>query len=139
MGGTQGDLECLTELFPSATVALNEAEGDEGGGDVVEGQTDIGAALVANDEAAEAGEPRECALGDPAIPTEAFARFNAAPGDAGNDAPSAQGPATTSEIVSLISVELGGTTPGAARALADRRDGIDNRFQHRAVVAVGGR
>src|SRR4051794_39311831 len=52
-------LEHLTE--PS----LDEAGADDGGGKVVEGFADVGPALVAHGEAAEAGEPSQGALHNP--------------------------------------------------------------------------
>ncbi len=43
---------------------------------------EIGPSLVADDQVAKAIEPRQRALDHPAMPTEAFARFDAPPGDA---------------------------------------------------------
>lgn len=57
-----GLLERLTE--PS----FDESGADEGGGEVVEGLADVGAAFVADGEAAEAGEPGQDALDDPTMP-----------------------------------------------------------------------
>ena len=53
------DLERLTK--PS----LDESAADHGRGEMVERLEDVGSSLVADDEAAEAGEPGEGSLDDP--------------------------------------------------------------------------
>jgi hypothetical protein len=60
-------------------------EGDEGGAEGGEGEMDVLASLVANDEAAEAVEPGEGPFGDPAVAAELLAAVDAAPGDPRRD------------------------------------------------------
>lgn len=43
------------------------------------------------------------------------------------------------EVVALVGVQFGWATSWPARALADRRHGIDQRFQELAVMPVGRR
>jgi len=47
---------------------------------------DVGAAFIADDEAAKAAEPGETALDDPTVSPESLARLAAAPGDSWDDA-----------------------------------------------------
>ena len=100
---------------------------------------DVGPPFVAHLEAAEAIEPRERAFHHPAIASEPLARFDAAPGNAGNDAPGPQRPSTPWVVVALVGVEL-------RRALArsaslpmwepQRRDGVDRFLQQPRIMHV---
>ena len=106
---------------------------------MMEGGEDVEASLVAHGDAAEPGEPRQCALDLPAVAAQAFAGFDAAPSDARDDGAAAQRAPAAGKIVALIGVQLGGTTAGPAGALTDRRNRVDGGFQHAAVVDVGRR
>jgi hypothetical protein len=64
----------------------DEPEADQAGGEVVESLQDIGPPLVADDEAAVAGEPGQRALYHPAVAAQAVAAVHPAAGDPGDDA-----------------------------------------------------
>lgn len=104
---------------------------------MVEGLEDVGAALVADGEAAEAGKPSQGALDDPAVPAQPVGAVDAAPGDARRDAPCAAGLAAGCVIIGLVGMELFGPAAGTATALADGAHRVQHRFQQTAVVAVG--
>ena len=61
--------------------SLDEAPGDEGCGEGQEGEVDVGASLVADDQAPELAEPGQRALHHPPVPPELGAALDAAPGD----------------------------------------------------------
>src|SRR5689334_4144337 len=98
---------------------------------------DVVAALIADDEAAEAVEPGQCALGDPAMSAKFFAAVDAAPGDPRSDAALAARSATEAMIVGLVGVQLVRPASWPAAAAFDRRDRIECRRQHHAVVPIG--
>ncbi len=89
-------LECLTKPF------FEEAEGDEGGGEVMEGLKDVDAAFVAHGAASEAGEPCQGALDFPAMAAEALAVIDSATRDAGDDDAAAQGVSAPGEVIALV-------------------------------------
>src|SRR5689334_23912865 len=103
----------------------------------MEGGKDVDAPLVADSDAAEAGEPRQGALDLPAVPAEAFAGLDAAPGDAGHDRPAAQSTAAPGEILAFVGMQLGRPAAWSSGALADGRDGVHRVLQLPAVVDVG--
>lgn len=105
---------------------------------MVEGGEDVGAPLVADGDAAEAGEPSQRTLHHPSVPAQALAALDAAPGDARDDRPPPQGPPAVGEVVAFVGVQLGRAAPWPPRTLADRRHGIHQRLQQLAVVPVGG-
>jgi hypothetical protein len=125
-------LERLTEP------TFDEAGADDGGGEMVEGLMDVGATLVADGEAAEAGEPGERALDNPTVAPQALGTVDAAPGDARHDPAVAAGPVAGGVVVGLVGVELGGPAPRPPAALSDRPHRIQHRREHAAVVPVGG-
>ena len=98
---------------------------------------DVVAALVTDGEAPEAIEPCQCPFDDPAIAAELLAAFDTASGDARDDMPPAASAAAEGVIISLVSVQPVRAAAGPTAPLADRRDGIEHRFQHLAVVTVG--
>ncbi len=91
--------------------------------------------FIADDQAAEPGDPRQGALHHPTVAAQAFAALDASPRDARDDAASSAGTTAAGIIVGLVGVELGGA---AATRLADRRDAVEHLLQHNAVVDVGG-
>src|SRR5919199_703805 len=96
---------------------------------------DVGAPFVAHREAAEAGEPSQCALYHPPVPPQALGAFDATPGDAGDDAALAAFPAAAAVVVGLVGVQLARAMPGAtALARPDRRYSVQRRGEHAAVV-----
>lgn len=106
---------------------------------MVEGGEDVGAALVADGEAAEAGKPSQGALDDPTVSAQALAALDAAAGDARNDGPPSQRLSAEGEIIALVGMQLDWASSWAARALPDRRYGIDHLLQQLAIVPVGWR
>ena len=101
------------------------------------GFEDVGSLLVADDEAAETGEPGEGSLDHPAVPAEALAGVEAASGDAWDDVAIVAGLAAAREIVGLVGVQLARSPAGPTPALADRCHRIEHRLQHPALVDVG--
>ena len=123
------DLERLTK-------ALDEAPGDESGGEMVEGLEDVETSLVADDQPAEAAEPGQGAFHDPAMPSQTLRAFDAAPGDPRLDGALAQRPAALREIIALVGMQLGRSPAGPSPTLAYRRHGINQDFKEAAVVDV---
>ena len=97
---------------------------------------DISSALVANGQTAEAIQPRERALDDPAMAAQVRARVDPAPGDAGDDVPAAAGHPALGEVVPLVGMELGGTHAALTRGLLDRRDRVDQGLEQHAILAI---
>ncbi len=98
---------------------------------------DVGAALVADGQAAEAVEPGQRALDDPAVPAEPVPALDTPPSNARFDVTPAAGPAAGRIIISLVGVQLIGSAAGSSGGTPDRRDGIECGFEHQAVVPVG--
>ena len=103
----------------------------------MEGLADVGSALIAHGDAAEAGEPSQGALDDPAMTAQAVGAINAATGDARRDAPRAAGQAAGGVIIGFVGMQLGGPAPWPAAALPDRLYRVEHRPEHAAVVVVG--
>ena len=106
---------------------------------MVKGGEDVGAPLVTDGEAAEAGKPSQGALDDPTVSAQALAALDAVAGDTRNDGPPSQRLSAECEIIALVGVQLGWASSWAARALPDRRRGIDDFLQQLAVMPVGWR
>ena len=116
------------------TEPLDLVEGDEAG----EGLVDVGPALVAYGQRAEAVEPSMGPLNDPAVTAELLAALDPLAVNTRHD-PSCPAlvPARLG-IVSLVGMQLVGTASGSpASAVAQRREGIERLGHHRAVVPVG--
>src|SRR5207249_8016851 len=95
-----------------------------------------GVALVAYQQAAIAVQPGEVALHDPAVAPEPLARLDAAAGDPRGDAAAAERRAVATGSVAQVRVQLGGPparAAGTAGGLLERRDGVDQAFQHGAL------
>src|SRR3954471_12604105 len=92
-------LERLTKPF------FDEAEGYDGGGEVMEGLKDVDATFIAHGDAPEAGEPCQGSLDFPAVSAEALAVIDAAPRDAGDDGAAAQGVSAPGEVIALVAME----------------------------------
>ena len=92
---------------------------------------DVGAALVADGQAAEAVEPGERALDHPAVATERCAGVDALAGDADPDVAPAQRRAAARDVVALVGVQLGRALAPPPVGLLDRRDGIEQRPRRR--------
>ncbi len=103
-----------------------------------EGEVQVGATFVADGETAEAGKPRQGALHDPAVASQALAALDAAPGYPRRDAASPALAPTAAMIVALVSVQLVWSASRAtAPTCAHARHRIQRGGQHAAVVAVG--
>ena len=110
----------------------------ESAGKSGEGAVDVGAALVADGEAAVAVHPGMGALHYPAVSSEAGAALDAPPGDTQGGAAGAALPAAAAVVVGLVGVQLVRSAPRTAPApIPDRRDGVQGGRQHHAVVPVG--
>ncbi len=125
-------LEHLTE--PS----LDVVPADEGGGRGEERLVDVGSAFIANGEAAEAAEPSQRALDDPAMPAQTLAAVHPAPRDPSFDPAPAQGFAAAWHVIGFVRMELGGAPAGSSPPLPDRRHSVDQVLEDAAVVNVGG-
>ena len=113
-------------------------EADKGASEGGKGEVDVCAALVAHSQAPEAIEPRQCMLHHPPVPPEALAAFHASTRDAGRDAALAALATAAPMVVALVRVELVRAPSRAAPlARAHRRNGVQCRREHDAVVAVG--
>lgn len=88
-------------------------------------------------EAAEASQPRQRALHDLAVATEAFAALNAAPSDSWADAARPTLMPRTAMTVVLVSAQLDWSAPvETTMPRAHARHGIEGGGQHAAPVAV---
>ena len=98
---------------------------------------DVEPALVSDGEAAEAVQPGEGPLDNPAMTSKLLAGFDAASCDAGLDASLLAGLAASVEVVGLVGMELRRSSSWPASFAANRRDGIQQFAQGFAVVDVG--
>jgi hypothetical protein len=96
-----------------------------------------GAALPPQGQPAVAGQPRQRAFDDPAVPAESLAAPHTAASDARGDGPPAQPGPQMRIVIALVRVQL--HRPASARSTpgADGRDGLHQRDQREAVVGVG--
>jgi len=98
---------------------------------------DVGPALIADGQPAEASQPGQGALDDPAVTTQALAGVDALTSDADTDVPPPQRLAAARIVVPLICMQFGGSlAPLSGRGLG-RRDGVDQRLKDDRVMAVG--
>ena len=79
---------------------------DDGTGEGGEGEMEVGAALVADAEAPETGEPGEGSFHDPPVPAKMGAALHAASRDPWLDPTGPALPAAASVIVALVGVQL---------------------------------
>ncbi len=98
---------------------------------------DVEASFVADCEAAEAVQPGEGPLDNPAMTSKLLAGFDAASCDAGLDASLLAGPAASAEVVGLVGMEPGRSSSGPASFAVNRRDGIQQFIEGFAVVDIG--
>src|SRR5829696_3591570 len=100
---------------------------------------DVGAALIADRQAAKLVEPGQGPLDDPAMPPQAIGAVHAFAGDADLDVAARQGPAAPRDIVRLIGMSLLRSLVPLPGGLFDRRHRIKDRLEDHTVVAVGAR
>lgn len=98
---------------------------------------DVGAALVADGEPAEAMPPGDGSLHHPAVSAEALGAVDAASGDPGQDVAPPAGVAAAAVIIGLVGVELAWPAARASALAAEGRHRIEGGLEHQAVVAVG--
>ena len=98
---------------------------------------DVEASFVADSQAAEAVQPGEGPLDDPAMTSELLAGFDTASCDAGLDASFLAGLTASTEVVGFVGMELGRSSSGPASLTAHRRDGIEQFVEGFAVVDIG--
>src|SRR5258708_24897534 len=94
---------------------------------------DVGAPLVANDEATKAMQPRKAAFDDPSESAEFFARLDAATSDARHDATQLARRTRRARIVRLVRMQLVRTPPPSALG---RRNGGHTVPPRPAVVCA---
>ena len=105
---------------------------------MMEGFEDVAPTLVADGQPPEAAEPSQCALHDPAMPAEALAALDPAPGDPAGNAALGQVSAAARQVIGLVGVQLGRAPARPAPALPDRRHRVDQLREGNTVVSVGG-
>ena len=133
-----GDLPRLRRLRsehltkPSDLVEADESAAREG-----EGFVDVGAPLIADGEAAEAIEPSERALDNPAVSAQPLARLHASSCNPGRDGAGATLLAAATVIVGFVRMELLRAPAGSTSAVPHARHGVERCGQHEAVVAIG--
>ena len=96
----------------------------------------VGPSLVSDSEAAEFGEPGECALDDPAMLSEMTAALNALPGNAMLDAAFGASPATAGIVIPFVGMQLAGPMAWSAMLATNVRNGVEQRVEHPAVMDV---
>ena len=124
-------LESLSKP-PGQCIEAHKRAG-EGGERVV----DVEPAFVADREASKLVEPCEGSLDDPAVAAKLLAGVDPSAGDARPDLAAATCVAAAAMVIRLVRVQLVRAPSGSAALARDRRDGIDQRLEGRAVVDVG--
>lgn len=100
---------------------------------------DVGAALVANEQASKSMKPGDGALDDPALASEALAALDSGACDAAADAAHAQVKSVALGVVGLVRVQLFRPSLGSANASCDGSDSREHHAERRAVVDVRSR
>jgi hypothetical protein len=100
---------------------------------------DVGAALVADAEAAVLVQPDDRALDHPALGAEPGAVWLLGPADLAADAAGAQLVPVPARVVGAVAEQALRAAAGTAALAAHRRDRVDQRQQLTDVVVVGAR
>ena len=129
--------ECDKLLLEPLARPPDLVEADEGARRRGEGPVDVGAALAADREPSEAGEPSQGSFDDPAVAAEAIRALDAAAGDARRDRPLATFGSAAAVVAGLVGVEPLRAATGSAPAVPHARDDVEHGGQHAAVVPVG--
>ena len=117
-----------------------EAEADEGAGEMQEGEDGGGLTMEAHGQTAEGKDPRIRPFDRPAVATEPLAGLDTATGDPGYDPAPPQSLPADGKIVAFVAVELGwaeARSAGLTNRAANRRDRIDQWLQELGVMHVG--
>jgi len=96
----------------------------------------VGASLVAHQQAAEAVQPGEAALHDPALGAEAGAVSGTATGDLRADAAGAQATAVAVVVIAAVGEQLARTPQRSSGTATHRRHCVEQRQELGDVVAV---
>lgn len=113
-------------------------DSDEAGLKEREGFVDVGAAFVADGQAAGAAEPGMAALDHPAMPPQPVDPLGAALGNPRRDPARPALLPPHFGIVGFVGLQLvGPSTRASSPPFAQRRDRVPRRSHQRAVVAVG--
>ena len=98
---------------------------------------DVGAAVVADEEAAALVEPGEAAFHDPTFAAEAGAVLRFAACDYGSDSAGTDEAAVFVVVVAAVGEQQLGPPPWPSRPAPDRRHPVEQGGQHEGVVSVG--
>jgi hypothetical protein len=120
-------------------LVLEEAEADQGAGEIEESKVQIGRALVTDGEPTEAVEPGEGPLDYPAIPSQLLTGLDPTSSDATADAALAQVVPTAGIVVALIGMQFVRPLTRSPAPPFDRLDGFDQIFEDDRVVDIGRR
>ena len=99
---------------------------------------DVGALLVTDPKAPHLAQPCQRPLNHPTVLSELLARIDATSGDACFHAPLPKCLTVPTTVVSFVGVELLRAAAWSAARPADRFNGVEERFEHGRLVAVGG-
>jgi hypothetical protein len=110
--------------------------GDESTAEREERLMNIGAAFGADGEAAQAVEPGERALHDPAMTTELVSGLKAAPRNAWGTAPATAGIPAARVVIPLVRVHRRRPLAGPSLQAFDRSDGVEQVINHLRVVPI---
>jgi hypothetical protein len=115
---------------------LEGMEADEATAEGEERLVDVGPSFVAHGQAPHAVEPGQGALDHPAVAAQPLARIDPFAGDADADVALRQRAAAAGDVVRLVGVQLARSLAPSPVGLLDGRDGVEQRLQDDAVVAV---
>jgi hypothetical protein len=97
----------------------------------------VGPPLVADRQPPKAGQPGQRAFDDPAIAAQFLAAFDAFARDPHLDVPLGQRLSTARDVIGLVRVQFGWPFAWSTARASDRRNGVQQRFEVDAVMAVG--
>src|SRR5687768_7201301 len=99
---------------------------------------DVQSPFITNGQPPEVIEPGERALHDPSVLAQLLTAVDPSPSDAGNDAPLPQRLPIRLGVVTLIGVQLAGSSPRSASPSFDGRNSIYHHFQRFGIRYVSG-
>lgn len=117
--------------------ALKDSQTDQSAAECEQGQMHFAETLVADRQAAVAGEPSEGALDHPAIAPQPLAGVDLAPRDTRNDAAQPTGTAAAAMIIGFVGVQLCRAVPRSATPpAANRGNGIEQALERQMIVEI---